>query len=83
MMATLTIKNMPDTIYAALSEKAKRSRRSINSEAIIMFEHFFGEPEYDVEKDLEEIRAFRERLSNKGVYITQELLDEAKKERRF
>ena len=35
-MATLTIKNLPDEIYAALSKRAKQNRRSINSEAIVL-----------------------------------------------
>ncbi|MFT3743275.1 MAG: hypothetical protein QM785_03170 [Pyrinomonadaceae bacterium] len=82
-MATLTIKNLPDEIYAALSEKAKRSRRSINNEAIIMFEEsFFGKRKSD-EKELEEISIFRDNLAKKGVYVTTEILNKAKNERRF
>lgn len=82
-MATLTIKNLPDEIYLALSEKAKRSRRSINNEAIVMFEHFFGTRNPDVDKELDEIRIFREKLAKKGVLIDRSILDEAKNERRF
>ena len=82
-MATLTIKNLPDEIYAALSDKAKRSRRSINSEMINLLEHFFGRPKQSVEDELEEIRHFRERLARKGVFLNSEILEEAKRGRRF
>jgi plasmid stability protein len=33
-MATLTLRNVPDDLYAALKESAKRNRRSLNQEAI-------------------------------------------------
>lgn len=33
-MATLTLRNVPDELYAALKESAKRNRRSLNQEAI-------------------------------------------------
>lgn len=33
-MATLHVRNVPDSLYESLRERARRSRRSINSEAI-------------------------------------------------
>ena len=37
-MATMTLKNVPDEIYARLKETAARHRRSLNSEAILCLE---------------------------------------------
>jgi len=33
-MATLTIRNVPDELHAALKERARRNRRSLNQEVI-------------------------------------------------
>jgi len=33
-MPTLTIRNLPDDLHAALKERAKRNRRSVNQEVI-------------------------------------------------
>ncbi len=82
-MATLTIKNLPDEIYAALTRTANRNRRSINSEAIVRLEQSLDMPAQDTEKFVEEVRKFREELALKGVYLTDEILEQAKKERRF
>lgn len=81
-MATLTIKNLPDEIYAALTNRAKRNRRSINSEAIVHLERSVNVPIKDRDELLAEIREFRERLSRKGVYLTDEFLEFAKNEGR-
>ena len=82
-MATLTIKNLPDEIYAALAQMAKRNRRSINGEAIVQLERSVNMPKKDPEELLAEIKRSREELSRKGVYLTDEILQQAKKERRF
>lgn len=37
-MGTLTIKNVPDDLYAQLRRHAKMNHRSINSEAIVCIE---------------------------------------------
>lgn len=37
-MKTLTIRNIPDDIYDAVSDLAKRNRRSIQQQMIIMLE---------------------------------------------
>ena len=81
-MATLTIKNLPDEIYAALGRTAKRNRRSINSEAIVQLERSVNIPDTGRAELLAEIREFRERLSRKGVYLTDEFLEFAKNEGR-
>lgn len=79
-MATLTIKNLPDEIYAALTKTAKRNRRSINGEAIIRLEQGLQGVEPDIEATLDRIRRNREKL--KGVWLTDEFLEYAKNEGR-
>ncbi len=79
-MATLTIKNLPEDIYAALSHLAKRHRRSINSETIIQLEKVLANPEPDNERRLERIRRLRDSLPD--VWVTDEFLDFAKNEGR-
>jgi len=37
-MKTLTIKGIPEPLYRELKRRAKASRRSLNSEAIVCFE---------------------------------------------
>lgn len=38
MPVTLTLKNIPDDVYARLKTLSKSNRRSLNSEAIVCFE---------------------------------------------
>ena len=38
-MATVTVKNIPDELYARLKSVAEINRRSINSEIIMCIEH--------------------------------------------
>lgn len=79
-MATLTIKNLPDELYAALSRTAKQNRRSINSEAIIQLEHLLDKGRRDIEAELEEIRRLRKKT--KGLWLTDKILERAKNEGR-
>jgi antitoxin FitA len=81
-MATLTVKNLPDEIYAALSRRAKRNRRSINSEAIIQLEQGLHRDELDAEALIARIRKNREKLKDKGVWLTDKFLEYAKNEGR-
>lgn len=37
-MTTITLKNIPDSIYADLKQVAKKNRRSINSEVLVCLE---------------------------------------------
>jgi antitoxin FitA len=79
-MATLTIKNLPDELYAELTRTAKRHRRSINSEAIVQLETSLRKRDVDVEAELKEIRSNREKIT--GVWLTDDSLDHAKNEGR-
>ena len=59
MPTTLTLKNIPDTVYARLKAAAEMHRRSLNSEAIVCLESVLvsaGEQEPDSERVLELVR---------------------------
>lgn len=82
-MATLTIKNLPDEIYATLSQVAKRNRRSINGEAIFRLERSFDLPAAAASKEelISSIRQNRKKLAAKGVRLTDKTLAEGKRHR--
>jgi len=68
-VATLTIKNLPDTLYAQLKARAAEHRRSLNSEAILAVEQALTEASLpDPAKILADLRRGRARL--KGLYLT-------------
>lgn len=76
-MATLTIKNLPDALYAQLKARAAAHRRSINSEAILAVERALTEPTAgDPAKLLATLRRSRARL--KGLYLTDKELQAAR-----
>lgn len=80
-MATLTIKNLPDEIYAALTTKARQNRRSINNEAIISVERGLDRPDAESHRELlKRIRSNREELARKGVRLTDEILTRSRAE---
>lgn len=79
-MATLTIKNLPDKIYAALSKNAKRHRRSINSEVIVQLEYLNDQESVDTEAELAEIKKLRDSI--KDIYVTEADIEFAKNEGR-
>lgn len=76
-MATLTIKNCPDALYARLKERAASHRRSLNSEAILALEQALAQPEpTDTDALLATLRRGRARL--KGVFLTDRDLKAAR-----
>ena len=76
-MATLTIKNLPDALYAQLKARAAAHRRSINSEAILAVERALTEPTAgDPAQLLATLRRSRARL--KGLYLTDKELQAAR-----
>lgn len=79
-MATMTIKNMPDDLYAALKETAAANRRSLNSQAILCLERAVQSTPIDTRRLVSRIRARRARLE--GIFITDADIDEAKREGR-
>jgi antitoxin FitA len=75
-MATLTIKNLPDSLYKRLKAKAAEHRRSLNSEAILAVERAVTESEAgDPEEILTALRQGRSRL---GVFLTDAALQGAR-----
>lgn len=81
-MATLTIKNLPDSLYERLKLTAANHRRSINSEAIVRLERSLDIHETNTDEILAEVRKSRNELAKKGVYLTEEMLRQAKEEGR-
>ena len=79
-MATLTIKNLPDEIYAALTRTAKRNRRSINNEAIVVLERSISQIDQDVEQTIQRLRELR--AKNDSVWLTDKDINFAKNEGR-
>jgi len=76
-MATLTIKNLPDSLYARLKELAAEHRRSINSEAILAVERaVIGERVRDPQDILRELRNARGRMGQ--VFVTDSSLQKAR-----
>ena len=75
-MATMTLKNIPDELYALLKQSAERHRRSINSEAIVCLERALTPRRIEPEAMLERARAVRERL--RDVYVTDADLRDAR-----
>lgn len=59
-MTTITIKNLPSTVYERLKTQAQNNRRSINSEIIFVLEQVFSIPPIDVDATLERTRKLRE-----------------------
>jgi plasmid stability protein len=80
-MATLTIKNMPDELYATLTRKAKKNRRSINSEAIFRLEQTLKVSRPDVEESIRKLRKLREKSPK--LWASKEDIDRAKSEGRL
>lgn len=80
-MATLTIKNCPDVLYARLKERAASHRRSLNSEAILALEQALALPDAaDTDELIATLRRGRARL--KGIFLTDRDLRAAREDGR-
>jgi plasmid stability protein len=79
-MTSITIRDIPDDLYAKLKELAAANRRSINSEVIIALERAVTKPPINPERFLAEVRQLRERTAD--YVITAHELDEWKREGR-
>jgi plasmid stability protein len=80
-MATLTVKNFPDNLYADLTRAAKKNRRSLNSEAIVTVERGIDRDDEEAhQRFLEELDRFREDMAAKGVWVTDEALRQSRAE---
>ena len=80
-MATVTVKNIPDELYARLKSVAEINRRSINSEIIMCIEHAVVSRQIDPKKILENARHLRKITANHP--IGDEEFNQAKTEGRL
>lgn len=72
-MATITLKNIPETLYQRLKYFAKLHHRSLNSEIIYSLERSVGLAEEDPEQLRKEAEAFRGKISQKGNLTPEEI----------
>ncbi|MAT99870.1 MAG: hypothetical protein CL608_22235 [Anaerolineaceae bacterium] len=79
MMATMTIKNIPDELYEELKQRAAANRRSINNEVIVLIERAVKYQVQDPNEVLERVRVLREKLD---LYVTEDEITAAKNEGR-
>jgi plasmid stability protein len=80
-MATLTIKNVPETLVRRLKQQAVAHRRSLNLEVITCLESIAQATPVDVEAMLARVRAVRVTLRG-GVQLTNRMINEAKRQGR-
>lgn len=81
-MANITLKNIPDELYAKIKDSAKRNRRSINNEMIIWMERAAGmAAKPDVEGRIARARALRAQVQ--GFIANADEITKAKNEGRF
>ena len=66
MPTTLTLKNIPDEVYAKLKFSAETHRRSLNSEAIVCLESVLLPGRVSVSERLARARALRDELPAKN-----------------
>lgn len=74
-MATITIKNIPDELYAQLKDIAEANRRSVNSEVIVCIERRLESHRPSVDEMLQRARQLRELTVEYP--LTDEALDDA------
>jgi hypothetical protein len=80
-MATVTLKNVPKELLAALKEQAAQNRRSLNQEALLRLESSLGAPRPSGADKVKVMRRIQRRLA--GVKpLTDAFLDRAKGEGR-
>ena len=79
-MATVTIKNIPESVYERIKAQAKINHRSINGEILSILEQAISIPPIDVKATLERTRKIRELTAH--YVITDEEMSKWKKEGR-
>ncbi len=63
MTTTLTLKNIPEELYARLKATAELNKRSINSEALICLETVLAPGRFTVNERIRRARALREQIT--------------------
>jgi plasmid stability protein len=76
-MATLTLKNVPDDLYARLKQSAIEHRRSINREAIACLERVLRRRPFDPEAFLADVRVLRRKIG--PIQVTDRDINAAKR----
>jgi len=81
MAINITVKNIPPELHKNLKESAARHRRSLNGEIIVLLEERLRPQKRSPKEMLAVSRALRKEM--KGVWLRQEMIDQAKKEGRL
>ena len=76
IMATITLKNIPDELHLILKDRAKRHGRSLNKEVIVCLEESIAPKPVDINSLLADIRKNRSLIPGK---LTDKLIYEAKR----
>jgi plasmid stability protein len=79
-LATITLKNIPEGVYARLRARAEEHRRSINREAIVCLEQALANRAVDPGSFLVNVRELRNSLGK--VFLTDRDLKRARGEGR-
>lgn len=70
-MASITLKNLPDSLYQRLKARAQAHRRSVNSEIIHCLETIAKPRRLSPEERLERLRAVRPKLDEKAIGLDE------------
>jgi antitoxin FitA len=81
-MATLTLKNLPDTVLQRLRRQAERQNRSVNREAIVILEAAVR-PAIPVDAEARLAQIQRVRVTPRGGPITAAYVTRVKREGRL
>jgi hypothetical protein len=79
-VASITLKNVPKGVHAALKQQARRHKRSINEEAIVCLDVALGRSPRATLSILDEVRSLRAGIPMKNV--DQGWIDAAKRQGR-
>jgi plasmid stability protein len=80
-MATLTLKNVPETLVGQLKAEAKQNRRSLNQEALSRLENSIALRKRSAEETVAALRRLHKRLGSRPI-LTDGLLGRARREGR-
>ncbi len=80
MAINVTVKNIPPDLHKDLKASAARHRRSVNREIIALLEERLNPRKRTPEEVLAAVGVLHDRL--KGVRLTDEMIDQAKREGR-
>ena len=78
MAISITVKNIPPDLHKDLKASAARHKRSVNKEIIALLEERLNPRKPTPEEVLAAVDILHDRL--KGVWLTDEMIDQAKKE---